>query len=176
MKVSCSIFATDQGWVGLAATADGLVRSVLPMGSRESVERSLIDSRTTFNRWSQPPEDAVRLLSAYYRGEPVDISTVVLDLTGCSPFDRRVYAVLMGIGRGSVITYGQAARAAGSPGAARAVGGAMSRNPLPPFIPCHRVVGSGGRMVGFSTEGGVVLKRRLLEMEGARFRGDRVIR
>ncbi len=176
MTVPYSIFETDMGWVGLAATGEGLVWSVLPMRSRESVERNLIVPQGTINRLSQPPEDAVRLLAAYYRGEPVDLSTVALDLGGSSPFDRRVYAVLRGIGRGSVMTYGQAALRAGSPGAARAVGGAMSRNPLPPFIPCHRVVGSDGGMVGFSTEGGVALKRRLLEMEGARLRGDRVIR
>jgi methylated-DNA-[protein]-cysteine S-methyltransferase len=105
----------------------------------------------------------------------VDLSTAVLDLSGCSPFDRAVYSALLSVGRGAVITYGGLAGMAGSPGAARAVGGAMSRNPLPPFIPCHRVVAGDGGMTGFSTEGGVALKRRLLEMEGARFRGDRVI-
>jgi methylated-DNA-[protein]-cysteine S-methyltransferase len=175
MSVPYSVFETDMGWVGLAATADGLVRSVLPKRGRESVERDLMVSRAAFDRLSRPNEDAVRLLVAYFRGEPVDLSTVALDLTNCPPFDRRVYAVLMGISRGSVMTYGRAAACAGNPGAARAVGGAMLRNPLPPFIPCHRIVGSGGTMVGFSTEGGVVLKRHLLEMEGACFRGNRVI-
>jgi methylated-DNA-[protein]-cysteine S-methyltransferase len=176
MDMPYTVFETELGWVGLAATAEGLVRSVLPVGRREAVERGLVVSRSAFDRLVRPPEDAVRLLAAYYRGEPVDLSAVGLDLSGCPPFDRRVYGVLAGIGRGVVVSYGEAARRAGRPGAARAVGGAMARNPLPPFIPCHRVVGSDGRMVGFTTEGGLSLKRRLLEMEGARFRGERVIR
>ncbi len=170
-----AVFETTWGWVGVAATAEGLVRSVLPVATRESAERGLILPRATFDRLIAPPEDAVRLLAAYYRGDPVDLSVCAFDLTGFTPFDRRVYEVVAAIGRGSVLTYGQTARLAGRPGAARAVGSAMSRNQLPPFIPCHRVVGSGGRMVGFSTEGGTSLKRRLLEMEGASFRGDRVI-
>jgi methylated-DNA-[protein]-cysteine S-methyltransferase len=175
MTAGYRIFQTEQGWVGLAATADGLLRSVLPMGTRELVERNLTLPRAAFNRLVAPPEPAVRLLTAYYRGEAVDLSAVALDLGNCSPFDRAVYLALLGIERGAVITYGGLARMAGSPGAGRAVGGAMSRNPLPPFIPCHRVVAGNGEMTGFSTEGGVALKRRLLEMEGARFRGDRVI-
>lgn len=175
MRTPHLIFKTDQGWVGLAATADGLVASVLPMKTRESVERTLVVSRHAFERLIAPPERAVELLSAYFRGETVDLSTVSLDLGGCRPFDRAVYTALLGIGRGAVITYGGLASRAGRPGAARAVGGAMARNPLPPFIPCHRVVAADGRMAGFTTEGGVALKRRLLEMEGARFKGDRVI-
>lgn len=170
-----AVFETDWGWVGLAATAEGLVRSMLPVSRRESVEEGLVVFRSVFDRLVQPREDSVRLLSAYYRGEPVDLSWVGLDLSGCPPFDRRVYGVLAGLGRGVVMSYGEVAKRAGRPGAARAVGGAMARNPLPPFIPCHRIVGSDGRMVGFSTEGGLSLKRRLLEMEGARFRGERAI-
>jgi methylated-DNA-[protein]-cysteine S-methyltransferase len=176
MTVPYRIFETDQGWVGLAATADGLVRSVLPMRTPESVEKDLTISRGTFERLTPPPEDAIRLLSAYYRGEAVDLSKVALDLTECSPFDWAVYRALLGIRRGAVITYGDLADRAGRPRAARAVGGAMKRNPLPPFIPCHRVVAGGGNIGGFTTEGGTVLKRHLLEMEGARFRGNRVVR
>jgi methylated-DNA-[protein]-cysteine S-methyltransferase len=175
MRAVYEIFETGHGWVGLAATDRGLVGSVLPVETRESVERKLIFSRETFDRLIPPPEDAIRLLSAYYQAEPVDLSRCKLDLTGVAPFDRKVYEIIVDIARGAVLTYGETARRAGRPGAARAVGGAMSRNPLPPFIPCHRVVGSGGRMVGFSTEGGVKLKCRLLEMEGATLRGDRVI-
>lgn len=175
MALEYRVFKTDRGWVGLAATADGLVRSVLPMKSRESIEKSLIIPRSVLDRLTPPPETAVRLLAAYYRGEAVDLSTVRLDLGGCSAFDRSVYAALLGVGRGTVVTYGDLARMAGRPGAARAVGGAMARNPLAPFIPCHRVVAGGGEMGGFTTEGGIVLKRRLLEAEGARFRGNRVI-
>jgi len=175
MTVPFRTLETVMGWVGIAATANGLVRSVLPMRTAESAGKGLVVPRAIYDRLVPPPEAAVRLLTAYYRGEAVDLSTVALDLAGFPPFDGAVYRALMTIGRGSVITYGGLAKLAGRPKAARAVGGAMARNPLPPFIPCHRVVDSRGGMTGFSTEGGVGLKRRLLEMEGARFRGDRVV-
>ena len=66
---------------------------------------------------------------------------------------------------GETVTYGSLAAAAGSPGAARAVGGVMAGNPVPLVIPCHRVVGAGGEMVGFSGAGGQETKLRLLEHE-----------
>ena len=65
---------------------------------------------------------------------------------------------------GQVISYGELARQAGRPGAARAVGGACHQNPLPLVIPCHRVVGSNGKMVGFG--GGIPLKKKILSQEG----------
>jgi methylated-DNA-[protein]-cysteine S-methyltransferase len=67
-----------------------------------------------------------------------------------------------------MLTYGQLARRVGSPAAARAVGSTMARNRLPLVIPCHRVVGSGGQLRGFSAPGGVAVKQRLLQMEAAR--------
>ncbi len=101
-------------------------------------------------------------------------SGIPLDLTGITAFNRRVYDVLLTIGRGQVMTYKQVAGRVGNSRAARAVGGAVGQNPVPPIIPCHRVVGTSGDMVGFSREGGLALKRRLLAMEGVAFRGDRV--
>ena len=79
---------------------------------------------------------------------------------------RRVYAVVRAIPRGHVLTYGEVARRAGSPGAARAVGQAMRRNPTLLFMPCHRVVASGG-LGGFSARGGQASKSRLLALESS---------
>jgi methylated-DNA-[protein]-cysteine S-methyltransferase len=84
--------------------------------------------------------------------------------TDATPFARAVWQATAAIPYGETRTYGELARAAGSPGAARAVGGAMAKNPLPLVIPCHRVVGAGGRIGGFSP--GVSLKRCLLAHEG----------
>ena len=83
-----------------------------------------------------------------------------------TPFLRKVYAVVRAIPRGRVLTYAEVARAAGSPGAARAVGQAMRRNPTLLFMPCHRVVAAGG-LGGFSATGGTGTKERLLALEGA---------
>ena len=85
-----------------------------------------------------------------------------------SPFVRRVYGVVSRIPRGQVLSYGEVAEAAGKPGAARAVGNAMARNPICLFIPCHRVVASNG-LGGFGGDGGIEQKRRLLGLEGLKY-------
>jgi methylated-DNA-[protein]-cysteine S-methyltransferase len=100
-----------------------------------------------------------------------DLRAVAVELPGASSFDRSVYAALREIGPGETITYGELAERAGSPGAARAVGVAMARNPIPVIIPCHRVLAGGGRSGGFSAPGGVSTKFRLLQIEQAR-RGE----
>ncbi len=109
-------------------------------------------------------------LQAYLRGEcpPMDGP---LDLAGLSPFAREVYALLRGIPYGEVRTYGQLARALGRPAAARAVGRALARNPLPIIIPCHRVVSARGDLHGFSAPGGIETKARLLAWERRFCRG-----
>jgi len=82
-----------------------------------------------------------------------------------TPFQLSVWHALADIPYGQTVTYGELARRVGRPGAARAVGQANGANPLPVVLPCHRVVASGGRLGGYG--GGVALKRRLLELEGA---------
>jgi O-6-methylguanine DNA methyltransferase len=93
-----------------------------------------------------------------------------VDLRGLSAFDASVYQLVRGVPSGSTITYGEVAALIGSPGAARAVGGAMSRCPLFPAVPCHRVVRASDGWSGWG--GNDRLKRHLLEME----RGDRATR
>jgi len=86
-----------------------------------------------------------------------------VDLRGLSDFDARVYAAVRGVVAGETVTYGEVAAIVGSPGAARAVGGAMSRCPLFPAVPCHRVVRASDGWSGWG--GDDRLKRRLLEAE-----------
>lgn len=93
---------------------------------------------------------------------------VKVDLSSLTAFQRQVLDRCVRIGYGRTKTYGQLAREVGRPNAARAVGGAMARNPVPLVIPCHRVVAGDGSLGGFSAEQGVSLKQRLLEMERAR--------
>jgi methylated-DNA-[protein]-cysteine S-methyltransferase len=106
----------------------------------------------------------VRLLE----GEPVDLASVDLALDEAAPFERRVYAEAVAIPFGETRTYGELASAIGEPGAARAVGRALGRNPIPIIIPCHRIVAADGRSGGFSAPGGVSSKMRLLQIERAR--------
>jgi methylated-DNA-[protein]-cysteine S-methyltransferase len=87
-----------------------------------------------------------------------------------SSFTRRVLNRCARIGFGQIMSYGELARAAGKPNAARAVGQIMANNQLPLFFPCHRVVAADGRLGGFN--GGLKIKRRLLEFEGWRVEGQ----
>ena len=86
-------------------------------------------------------------------------------------FNQKVWALCARIPAGRVATYGQIARALGSPNAARAVGNALNKNPYAPAVPCHRVVGSNGSLTGFA--GGLGMKERLLVGEGVALRNGR---
>ena len=111
-----------------------------------------------------PPGSPPRQLREYFRGERRDFELKV-DPDSASAFDRSVWEELRTVPAGRTVTYGELARRVGYPGAARAVGGAMRRNPIPIVIPCHRVVGQGGAITGFGL--GLWRKRWLLDHEGA---------
>ena len=105
-----------------------------------------------------------RELDDYFEGRrrafDIGVDTSVLP-----PFQQLVLRELARVPYGEVATYGGLAARIGKPRAARAVGGALNRNPIPIVLPCHRVVGSTGRLVGYA--GGLERKRALLELEGA---------
>lgn len=111
-----------------------------------------------------PSNSPPRQLREYFRGERKDFDLEVEPDTA-SAFDREVWRLLRAVPAGYTVTYGGLAKKAGFPGAARAVGGAMARNPIPIVIPCHRVVGQGGAITGFGL--GLWRKRWLLDHEGA---------
>lgn len=111
-----------------------------------------------------PPGSPPRQLHEYFRGKRADFDVLVEPDTS-SEFDRIVWRHLREVSSGHVVTYGELARRSGYGGSARAVGGAMARNPIPIIIPCHRVVGVGGAITGFGL--GLWRKRWLLNHEGA---------
>ncbi|WP_306599036.1 methylated-DNA--[protein]-cysteine S-methyltransferase [Geothrix sp. 21YS21S-2] len=113
--------------------------------------------------------DAVRALTAHLAGEGGSLDGIRLDLEGLPPFRRRVMEVLLATRPGQTLTYGDVALLAGSPGASRAVGQAVARNPLPILVPCHRVLAADGPG-GFSLFGSLEAKARLLALEGVRLR------
>ncbi|MEU5563126.1 methylated-DNA--[protein]-cysteine S-methyltransferase [Micromonospora musae] len=108
---------------------------------------------------------AVAELRAYFAGDLTDFAVPVRIPRG-SDFERAVWREMVGIPYGETLTYGEVAQRVGDPGAARAVGVACNRNPIPVIVPCHRIVGAGGKLVGFG--GGLDRKVHLLELE-ARF-------
>ncbi len=103
-------------------------------------------------------------VSDFLGGKPVVFSLDLLDFSVCGDFQRRVLLAEFQVPRGRVTTYGHLARKIGSPGAARAVGGALANNPFPLIIPCHRAIRADGHLGGY--RGGLPMKRVLLEMEG----------
>ena len=111
-----------------------------------------------------PPGHPARQLREYFRGERKDFELKV-EPDSASEFDRVVWRELCAVRPGYTVTYGELARRVGYSGAARAVGGAMRRNPIPIIIPCHRVVGKDGDITGFGL--GLWRKRWLLDHEGA---------
>jgi len=112
------------------------------------------------------------LLNDYFRGVPVRFD-VPLSLRGVSHFERLVWTAARRIPYGAVQTYGWIASKIGKPQAARAVGGALARNPFALVVPCHRIVGSNGKLAGFGA--GLAWKQALLNLEGIETDGERVI-
>jgi len=107
---------------------------------------------------------------AYFDGSTADVSALALEMYG-APFERNVWRALLEIPAGETRSYGAIARALGSPNASRAVGLANGSNPLAIVVPCHRVVGSSGSLVGYG--GGLERKRWLLDNE-KRWQRDRL--
>jgi methylated-DNA-[protein]-cysteine S-methyltransferase len=119
----------------------------------------------------EPTEEVravIGAIAALLQGEPADLAFARLDMEGIEPFARAVYEAARRIPPGRVSTYGAIAAELGDPGAAKAVGQALGANPFALVVPCHRVVAAGGKLGGFSANGGRITKRRLLEIEKAR--------
>ena len=116
--------------------------------------------------------DAIAAIAALVGGEGRDLSAIPLDMDDIAAFPRGVYEVARTIRPGQTLTYGEIATRLGDPLQARAVGEALGRNPFAIVVPCHRVLAAGGRLGGFSANGGVVTKLRLLQIEGARIGDD----
>lgn len=89
-------------------------------------------------------------------------------------FTKRVQAVVAKIPKGKVATYGQVAKVAGKPGAARAVGTVMRNNKDTKAVPCHRVVGASGALTGYAYGSGISTKKKMLQKEGVKFKGEKV--
>jgi len=108
-----------------------------------------------------------RRIANHLAGKNDDLKNIKVDLSNFTPFTKKIYSALRNVKPGMVVTYAELAKKAGKPNAARAVGTAMAKNPVPIIVPCHRVIKSDVTLGQFSAPGGIPLKRRLLEIEGA---------
>jgi len=153
--------------------ADGVVLwTCLPLPDRRTAEQEMLRAlgpardQAQFDKNLLP--DLQQRIAAYFEGEPVDFSTdPAVSLDGLSPWDHKVLLTCRKIPSGRTTTYGQLALRVGHPGAARAVGSALARNPIPLIIPCHRVLRTDGTLGGFSAPGGLTTKQALLHHEQA---------
>ncbi len=166
-----ALFDSVLGPCGVAWNEHALTWILLPGRTRAATAALLAEvsdgAPPAAPPWPAFVDDAVAGMQALLAGGTADLRQVPIELGGIAPFEREVYAATRRLAPGHTCTYGELARAIGHPHAARAVGAALGRNPWPLVVPCHRVLGADGRMVGFSAPGGVATKRRLLEIEGA---------
>jgi O-6-methylguanine DNA methyltransferase len=158
------LFETRAGAVRLRWNERGLTAIEMP----ELPPREMRAQLAKQNGTDAPPfvADAARLLKRHLAGESQDLSALPLDLSVLAPFQRAVYEKVRALPPGRTVTYGEIAAMLGKPGASRAVGQALGRNPFLVAVPCHRVLAAGGAPGGFSAPGGVVAKQRLLALEG----------
>ncbi|OZM75347.1 cysteine methyltransferase [Amycolatopsis antarctica] len=164
------LFGTAFGRCGLAWSAAGVTALAWPEREERVVAARLRALRPGAVAASPPPRiRAVTEAVAALLGEgTAELAGAPLDLDGVPAFHRRVYEVALTIPPGRTLAYGEIATRLGSPGAARAVGQALGRNPFPIIVPCHRILTADGRIGGFSAPGGTLSKHRLLDIERSR--------
>lgn len=173
------LLETGWGMVAYAALDNKVAKVILPTAppgtsGTEEQKKTLMSELQAFarkrGRMLQPDPTLLpglaKDLKAYFSGAHVEFHHD-LDLDSLPPFTRKVLAATRKVPYGTTVSYKDLARQTGNSRACRAVGGAMAGNPVPLLVPCHRVIGSDGKLHGFSAACGVELKERMLRMEGA---------
>lgn len=164
LDVAYDLVDSPVGPLLVAVTERGVCRITFDADPEREAEGLARGYGVRVLRAVRPVDRARRELSEYFEGvrRDFDLDT---DLRIDAPFRRRVLDELARVPYGATTTYGALAQRAGRPRAARAVGTVMNRNPIPIVLPCHRVVGADGRLVGYG--GGIDRKVALLRLEGA---------
>jgi methylated-DNA-[protein]-cysteine S-methyltransferase len=164
LDVAYDLVDTPVGRLFVATTERGLCRIAYDAEPDQELDRLARTFGLRVLRSAKPIDTARRELDEYFDGKrqgfdlPVDVALL-------ADFNRRVLGELALVPYGEVVTYGELAARVSRPGAARAVGTVMNRNPLPIVLPCHRVIGANGKLVGYG--GGLERKEQLLRLEGA---------
>lgn len=164
LDVAYDVVDSPVGALLVATTERGFCRIAYDAEPEQELEHFARAFGVRVLRSALSIDPARRQLHEYFEGErrqfdlPVDVATL-------ATFNRRVLRELARVPYGEVVTYGELAARAARPRAARAVGTVMNRNPLPIVLPCHRVIGANGKLVGYG--GGLERKEALLRLEGA---------
>lgn len=162
-------FQTSIGICGISWNAYGITSFKLPESSGMQIEHSLRKTNSNTNASKVLPfwiREIIIKIKDHLRGKSQDFSDAPLHFNMLSEFQHSVYKAAQKIPSGKVMTYAELAKAIGRPRAVRAVGNALSKNPIPLIIPCHRIIAASGRLGGFSQSGGLGMKAELLACEG----------
>ena len=157
---------TKYGWMSFAVSSKGLLQTKFMFDDQKAAIKSLLDKNTDLipdnkeflSKWKN-------LFVKYFKGKIQDVSCIPLDIDRWSSFQKKVYSKTIKVPFGKKYTYGHIAASINKPKASRAIGMAMRVNPVAPIVPCHRIVGANNALYGFSANGGVDLKIKLLDME-----------
>ncbi|MBN9597550.1 MAG: methylated-DNA--[protein]-cysteine S-methyltransferase [Afipia sp.] len=170
MMTGFALFDTAIGRCGVAWGERGLLGVQLPEGD-DARTRARLLQKAPGAREAMPPEHVQRACDAMTElldGQAADLSFIALDTDHLPAFNRSVYDIARTIAPGETLTYGDIATRLGDKLLSRAVGKALGENPLPIVIPCHRVLAANGKTGGFSANGGVTTKFRMLTIERAK--------
>ena len=162
-------FDTAIGWCAIAWNNVGMVGVNLPEAT-QAATRKRMQSRFAEAVESKPSkqlETTIKRITALLQSKAADLTDTPLCMDGVPAFHRQVYELVRRIPAGQTLSYGEVAQRLGKPGAARAVGQAMGRNPFPIIVPCHRVLAANGKLGGFTAFGSTDTKQRMLQIEGA---------
>lgn len=164
-SIKYTIFQTKWGYFGLFGTEHALCRTQLPGPEREKIKSLLLRSMpdAQFDKGFFRPLQ--KQVNTYFEGAYVDFRNIPIELEGVSSFVGSVLSACRNVEFGRTMTYAGLAKKINRPSAARAVGSALARNPLPLIIPCHRIIRGDGKIGGFSAAGGTDLKAKLLQHE-----------
>lgn len=175
MTIGLTLFDTAIGRCGVAWGEQGLLGVQLPESSDTATRARLRKKAPAARDVAMPPANIARAceaMTALLRGETADLSFIALDMTSVPPFNCGVYDIARTIAPGETLTYGDIALRLGNKLLSRAVGQALGQNPFPIVIPCHRVLAANGKTGGFSANGGVTTKFRMLAIERAKLAGS----
>ena len=162
IEIGCTrVVETPIGRLAISASDSALVELALLMGDAKRLDFAS-------SEFAQAQVDkAINWIRGYFAGDHADYQGA-LDLVG-TDFQQAVWAEISKIKHGQTVSYGEIARRIGRPKASRAVGAAVGANPIPLIVPCHRVMGSSGKITGYSGGDGIPTKRKLLLLESIEY-------
>jgi methylated-DNA-[protein]-cysteine S-methyltransferase len=164
-----ALFDTAIGTCGIEWSPRGINGVQLPMGNAEKTAKRIRQRHGEISEAAPTSEvqAAIDRIIELLSGKPDDLTDIALDLEDVPAFNRNVYEIARQIPPGQTLTYGDIAKRLGGVELSRDVGQALGRNPCPIVVPCHRVLAAGNKPGGFSANGGVSTKLKMLAIEGA---------